>query len=58
MEKELNFKSPFVEELDREKLSEVAGGLIDLFILQLYLHRHEIFDFCQGFVDGFKENKT
>ncbi len=58
MEKELNFESPFVEELDREKLSEIAGGMIGLFILQLYLHRREINDFCQGFVDGFTENKT
>jgi hypothetical protein len=53
-----NLKRPNIQCLNKNELLKIKGGVIDLIILNLYLHRKEINEFMQGFVDGFKENKT
>ena len=58
MENGLDLKMHNINLLSKDELTKTEGGVIDLVILQLYLHRNEINDFMRGFVDGFRENKT
>lgn len=58
MENELKFKMHNTYLLSKDELIKTEGGVIELMILQIYLHRNEINDFMRGFVDGFRENKT
>jgi hypothetical protein len=57
MEKVLDLKVPGVTELGRKELKEVNGGTPQLALLGIKIVI-AIDSFMDGFVDGFKENKT
>ena len=57
MEKTVNLKMPGVIELGRKERKEVDGGTPQLAMLGIKI-LIAIDSFMDGFVDGFKENKT
>ena len=57
MEKTLDLKMPGVIEMDGIKLKQIDGGTPQLAMLGIKIVI-AIDSFMDGFVDGFKENKT